>query len=118
MKPVLISVAFAAIIAVVNVIVYQAIGWPVEPILALAYLYMIGLSVLFHRFIKADGDPKKFVNAYMAFSGGRMFLSLFVILIFALTNKAYLKPFTVAFLFLYFGFTFLEIARLWGQLKK
>ena len=117
-RSILTSLAYALVFALANVLSFKAINWPLEPSLILIYAYMVGLSVLFHSIIKPEGDPKKFVTAYMAFSGGRLFLSLFIILGFALLNKAYLKPFAVTFLFLYFGFTILEIVRLWGRLKK
>lgn len=79
---------------------------------------MIGLTVFFEHILRQKENAKQFIITYMGFSGGKMFLSLFVLLIYVFYNRDYMVPFAISFLFLYFSFSAIEIVRLLRYFKK
>lgn len=79
---------------------------------------MFGLNVLFDSVLMKEERPNRFVNYYMAFSGGKLMFSLFILLLYGLYDPEYLKPFAASFLVLYFAFTAFEIVRLFKHLKN
>ncbi|MEZ4720840.1 MAG: hypothetical protein R2813_03065 [Flavobacteriales bacterium] len=81
-------------------------------------IYMIVVSFFFESVLTNQANPKQFITMYMAFSGGKMFLSLFILLIYIYLNRDYMMPFAVSFLGAYFIFTGFEIGRLLRFFKK
>lgn len=84
----------------------------------LIYAYMFLFSSFFEHVLMQSIEAKSFVNKYMAFSGGKMILSLFVLLGYVYFNRDYMKPFALSFLWVYFSFTTFEIIRLLRFFKK
>lgn len=117
-KNVFVLTAFAIIQAAIHYGVFMLVDWEFRPIIFGLYLFMLILSLLFERFLLKEENPKRFVNYYMGFSGGKLFLSLFILVLYALFNTAYLLPFAISFLVVYFSFTTLEIVRLLRHLKN
>ena len=80
------------------------------------YLALIGLA--FEGLLIKTQDAKKFVVTYMGLSGGKMFLSIFILFGYVFFNRDYIWPFGICFLVGYFTFTALEIMRLLRHFKK
>ncbi|GAB5538310.1 MAG: hypothetical protein Salg2KO_04130 [Salibacteraceae bacterium] len=118
MKALAISFGFGLILAAVHYGLFQLVGFEFRPIIAGLYLYMFGFSALFHLVLIKVENPKHFVNYYMGFSGGKLMLSLFLLLIYGLLDPEYLRPFAFSFLLVYFTFTAFEIVRLLKHLKN
>jgi len=109
---------FACVILAANYFVFNYIGWEFRTIVPLIYLYMFGFSVFFEHVLMGGLEAKKFVTNYMAFSGGKLILSMFILLGYAYFNRDYIRPFSVSFLWVYFSFTSFEIVRLLRFFKK
>jgi len=119
MKKQLLSLTgFALIQGSIHYGVFMLAGWAFKPVIALLYMYMLLLSFVFERILINEKNPKKFVNYYMAFSGGKLMLSLLILFSYALFNREYLVPFAVSFLIVYGSFTVVEIIRLMRHLKS
>lgn len=84
----------------------------------LLHVYFISLNIVLLQIYKKTRERKAFVHYYMAFSGGRMFFSLFIILAFALKNDAELVPFALSMMGLYLCYTAADSAWLYRALKK
>lgn len=117
-KQLALLVGFALIIAVPHFLVFHFLGWNFRLSIYLIYGFMIGLSFFFERVLRNEENPNRFINYYMGFSGGKLILSLFVLLIYGLLDPAYLRPFAASFLLIYFSFTSFEIVRLVQHLKN
>lgn len=109
---------FTLIQAAVHYGIFALLQWEFRPVIALLYVYMLVLSTVFERVLMKEDNAKRFVNYYMAFSGGKLMLSLFILVLYAIFNKEYLLPFAVSFLVVYFSFTTVEIVRLMRHLKN
>ena len=118
MKFILTTLGFACAIALVNYFLLNMTGWSWVPGIAGLYFYMMFWSLAFDRILLRVKDPKRFVTYYMGFSGGKLMLSLFILIIYGLFQRATLLPFAFSFLLVYFGFTALEIIRLMRHLKN
>ena len=110
--------AFALIIFGIHFGVFHLLDVEFRPIIFVLYAFMIGLHLLFDLVLTREKNPKRFVNYYMGFSGGKLMLSLFSLLLYGLYDPEYLKPFAGSFLGLYFSFTAFEIVRLLRHLKN
>jgi hypothetical protein len=111
-------VAFTLAMIAANYFIFDAIGWEFRWIVPVIYTYMFGFSTFFEFSLMRDIEAKKFVTKYMAFSGGKLILSMFILLIYAYFNRDYLRPFAASFLLVYFSFTTFEIIRLLRFFKK
>lgn len=117
-SPLFSLLAFALLQGLIHFGVFMAIDWAFKPVIVVLYLYMVGLSLVFERILVKEPNPKRFVNYYMGFSGGKLMLSLFILVGYAFFNRDYVVPFAVSFLVVYFSFTILEIVRLLRHLKN
>lgn len=111
-------VGFTAVMIAANYFVFDLVGWPFRWIIPVIFMYMMGFSIFFEFSLMRDIEAKKFVTKYMAFSGGKLILSMFILLIYAYFNRDYLRPFAASFLLVYFSFTTFEIIRLLRFFKK
>lgn len=116
-KQLLTLLGFAILQGSIHYGIFTWLGWEFNAVILFLYLYMMVLSFVFERVLLNEKNPKKFVNYYMAFSGGKLMLSLFILLSYALFNRDYLVPFAVSFLIVYGSFTVVEIIRLMRHLK-
>jgi len=66
------------------------------------------LSNLFFSSSMKDENKNAFTLRFMATSGIKLFLSLFIIVIYAFVNKKQIVPFAILYLFTYFLFTGVE----------
>jgi hypothetical protein len=66
------------------------------------------LSNLFFSSSMKDENKNAFTLRFMATSGIKHFLSLFIIVIYAFVNKKQIVPFAILYLFTYFLFTGVE----------
>ena len=98
--------------------VFFLLNQPFHPSLYIIYVYMWLIAFIFDRVLLKESDPKKFTNFFMALSGGKLMLSLFILVIYALFNETQIVPFAITFMVLYFVFTGVEITRLVRHLKK
>ncbi|MFN5183850.1 MAG: hypothetical protein ACK5D5_12590 [Bacteroidota bacterium] len=74
--------------------------------------YFAIFTPLLHLWLLRNPDPKKFVMRYMGATGIKLLINLFLILIYGLINKPGAVTFAMAFLVIYFIFTFFEISQL------
>jgi hypothetical protein len=109
---------FALVIFGIHFGVFHLLQLEFRPVMGMLYAFMIGLHLLFDLVLTREKKPQRFVNYYMGFSGGKLMLSLFTLLLYGLYDPEYLKPFAGSFLGLYFSFTAFEIARLLRHLKN
>lgn len=109
---------YAALVFVLNYFLFQQVEWEFRWIIPVIYVYMFIFSSFFEHVLMRNLEAKKFVTNYMAFSGGKLILSLFLLLAYAFFNRDYLRPFAVSFLLVYFSFTTFEIVRLLRFFKK
>ncbi len=90
------------------------------------HAYFIALFFFLFSFIThlslvkslSSSNKNEFTFRYMTASGIKLFLSLIIIVIYAMTRKQGLLPFAILFIFNYFLFTGFEIAILLKQLKS
>ncbi|MBT3646987.1 MAG: hypothetical protein HN542_01960 [Flavobacteriales bacterium] len=86
--------------------------------LLLVYVVVVGVTALFDHLLRKQKDPKRFVNLYMGYSGGKLMLSLFILAAYAFINSGYILPFAISYLVVYFLFTAFEIFQLLRHLKN
>jgi phosphatidylglycerophosphate synthase len=74
-------------------------------------LFFVFITNLFHGLLIRAGkkDMIKFSNKFMMYSGIKLFIYITVILVYIFMNKGDAAPFLLAFLVLYFVFTFMEV---------
>lgn len=114
----LIYVLFAITLGVLNWLVLKFIGIEFRGILIAIPVYLAIVGLIFETLLKKTQDAKKFVVTYMGLSGGKMFLSIFILFGYVFFNRDYIWPFGISFLVGYFTFTALEITRLLLHFKK
>jgi hypothetical protein len=117
-KQLAILVGFAILVAIPHFFIFQYLNWDFKVSIYFLYAFMIVLTFLFDRLLVTETSPNRFINYYMGFSGGKLILSLFILLLYGILDKAYLRPFAASFLVIYFSFTSLEIVRLVRHLKN
>jgi hypothetical protein len=117
-KSILSIAGFSMLLFAIHFFAFWLIGYEFRPVLGFIYVYMAILTVFFERVLVQKSNAKQFIVVYMGFSGGKMFLSLFVLLIYIFYNGDYMIPFAFTFLLLYFSFSGLEIVRLLRYFKK
>jgi hypothetical protein len=109
---------FAVTIYLINYFLLQQFEMEMRGIILAIYIFMTSFSAFFEYSLMREVEAKRFITNYMAFSGGKLILSMFLLLIFAYLNRDYLRPFALSFLGIYFAFTAFEIIRLLRFLKK
>ena len=117
-RSILILVGLGAIALAIHYGIFQALQIHFDWSLLIIYVVVVGVTALFDHLMMRQKDPKKFVNLYMGFSGGKLTLSLFIIAGYAFINSDYILPFATSFLVVYFFFTGFEIVRLLRYLKN
>lgn len=115
---ILLYALYALLLLAINYGLFHLKAIEFKPILLAIYAFVATMAILFEMILWKIEDPKRFIVSYMGFSGGKMFLSLFFLLICIFTDRPYMIPFAVSFLFAYFAFTILEITRLLRFFKK
>jgi len=77
------------------------------------------VTILLHRklVLSSTERPQKFINMFMAVTGIKLMLYLFIILAYVLLFTDSAIPFIVIFFVLYIAYTFLEIVNLLKYLK-
>lgn len=77
---------------------------------SLAYFFGVNALAIPSILKKLDSAHKNaFTFSFLTFTGLKMFINLFIILIYALVNKSQLFTFAIGFLIQYFIFMFLEV---------
>lgn len=109
---------FTALLYCANYILLKQFGFEMRGVVYVIYLFMMGFSAFFEYSLMREVEAKRFITNYMAFSGGKLILSMFILLLFSYLNRDYLRPFALSFLGIYFAFTAFEITRLLRFLKK
>jgi len=79
---------------------------------------MIVTAVVHFILIKASSNPRTFVGKFVAFSGLKLIIFLFAILIYAFTVKNEVVIFMLSFLITYFVFAIFEISAILKFFKK
>jgi len=83
--------------------------------------FFAAFSVLTHFLLlkSMDNENKNaFTMRFMGISGVKLFLSLFIVIIYAFANKSQIISFAVLFLFMYFLFTGMETFFLYKATQK
>ena len=79
---------------------------------------MLVTAVVHFILIKASSNPRTFVGKFVAFSGLKLIIFLFAILIYAFTVKNEVVIFMLSFLITYFVFAIFEISAILKFFKK
>jgi hypothetical protein len=82
--------------------------------------FVMAVTILFHYYLMQalSGNPKSFVNKFMALSGIKLMLYLTVIVFYVVWYQQNISVFLTTFLISYFVFTFIEVIFILSQLKK
>ena len=80
-------------------------------------VYFMLLSALFYLMLqrKKDGEPKKYIRAFLAGTTVRLFIHMIALIVFALTNRDQAIHVILTFFICYIFFTVFEVT---VQLKK
>jgi hypothetical protein len=83
-------------------------------------LFFLSFTVLLHRQLlkSTEGNPKKFVFAFLLMTTIKILLYLAVILVYVMLNRDDALGFIVAFFFNYFLFTAFELSAVMKLLKQ
>ena len=100
------------IVAVISLIVFSVIpSWhypPVYPFL-LAFFFFATLTV-YHFMLKAlEKRPARFVNIFLLTTMLKLFAYMIFMVVYALLNREFARPFIVSFFILYIIFTVVEV---------
>jgi len=117
-KGIIIYVAAAIVLAVIFWGSMHALNIEVRSIIFIIPIYLAAIGLVFESVLIKTEDAKKFVVTYMGLSGGKMFMSIFILFGYVFFNRDYIWPFGICFLVGYFTFTALEITRLLLHFKK
>ena len=79
--------------------------------------YFVLFTMINHYWLTNKDDAKQFTVRFMGSTGIKLFVNLIIILIYGLNNKRGAIPFALAFLIIYFLFTFFEISQLLKHFK-
>ena len=82
------------------------------------FVILVTVGVHYMLIKAAISNPRTFIGKFVAFSGLKMVVFLFAILIYAFAVKNEVVIFMFAFLITYFIFTILEISAILKYLKK
>lgn len=83
-----------------------------------AYFFSTFLLVHWQLLAALKKDPKRFVTIFMGATGGKMIISIFMILIISLIIGEGFKPAAVVFIALYLLFMVLEVVFILRDLKN
>jgi len=111
-------ILWTLIVGACHYVLFLFLPWEFRMIIPAIYVYMLLFSAFFEHKLMTDIAANRFITNYMAFSGGKLILSMFLLLIYAVFNRDYVKPFAVSFLIVYFSFSAFEIVRLLRFFKK
>jgi len=109
------AICYLLIGVVFNYILPEEFHWS----LLLVPAILATVTILLHRklVLSSTERPQKFINMFMAVTGIKLMLYLFIILAYVLLFTDSAIPFIVIFFVLYIAYTFLEIVNLLKYLK-
>ncbi|NPD46571.1 MULTISPECIES: hypothetical protein [unclassified Lentimicrobium] len=83
-------------------------------------LFFLSFTILMHRYLlkSTEGNPKKFVFAFLMMTTIKILLYLGVILVYVLLNRADAVAFIIIFFINYFLFTGFELTIIMKMLNK
>lgn len=83
-------------------------------------LFFLSFTILMHRYLlkSTEGNPKKFVFAFLMMTTVKILLYLGVILVYTLLNRADAVAFIIVFFVNYFLFTAFELTIIMKMLNK
>lgn len=86
----------------------------------IAYFFILSVTILTHYLLTKAGqkNPAHFIRSYIGMTGAKLFLYLIVIVIYCLVKPAAAMNFSIAFLAIYFLFSFFEVAALLKHFKS
>ncbi len=114
-------VIFTLIIAAIQYLVSMQIdpkwissSWP------FVILFFLAFTILMHRYLlkSTEGNPKKFVFAFLMITTVKILLYLGVILVYVLLNRVDAVAFIIIFFVNYFLFTGFELSVIMKMLNK
>lgn len=83
-------------------------------------VFFIGITAIIH-YILLRSEGKRvgsFVNNFMGATAGKLFLYLFIILLYSITHRSEAKVFIMGFLFHYLVFTVFEVVALLKHFRQ
>jgi len=106
------TVVTTIIVVIISIIIFTNISpWLYPPVFPFLLAFFVGATLLVYHFMlkSLENRPARFVNIFLLTTMLKLLVYMIFMVIYALLNREYARPFIVSFFLLYIIYTIIEV---------